>query len=76
MCHRGHTSLAFCGSPFECVRTRLIRTFDPLNMPSYTHPKSESESVHVVGSTFLTPHILLSSSSGSRNGTMLGLVIS
>ena len=74
--HQGHTSLTFWGSPFECVRTRLIRTFDPLNVPSYTHPRSESESVHVFGRTLLTPHILRSSSSGSRNGTLLGSEIS
>ena len=56
----------------ECVRTRLMRTFEPLNVPSYTHPRSESESVHVFGSTFLAPHSLVSSSSGSRSGTLLG----
>ena len=50
-----------------------MRTFEPLKVPSYTHPKSESESVHVFGSTFLTPHSLLSSSSGSRGGALLGL---
>ena len=69
----GYTSLTFWGSPLECVRTRLIRTFEPLKVPSYTHPRSESESVHVFGSTFLAPHTLLSSSSGSRSGMPLGL---
>ena len=53
-----------------------MRTFEPLNVPSYTHPRSESESVHVLGSTLWTPHILLSSSSGSRNGSLLGSDIS
>ena len=48
-----------------------MRTFEPLKVPSYTHPRSESESVYVFGSTFLIPQILLSSSSGSRSGTLL-----
>ena len=68
----GYTSLTFWGSPLECVHTRLMRTFEPLKVPSYTHPRSESESVHVFGSTFLVPHILWSSSSGSRSGTLPG----
>ena len=55
---------------------RLIRTFEPLNVSSYTHPRSEAESVHVFGSTFLTPHIPLSSPSSSRNQTQLGSEIS
>ena len=76
MCHPRRTSLASWVSSLECVRTRLIRTFEPLNVPSYTHPRSESESVHLLGRTFLTPHILLSSSSGSRNGKLLGSEIS
>ena len=50
--------------------------FEPLKVPSYTHPKSESESVHVLGSMFLVPHILPSSSSGSRSGTLLGSGVS
>ena len=49
-----------------------MRTLEPLKVPSYTHPRSDSESVHVFGSTHLTPQILLSSSSGSRSGTLLG----
>ena len=53
-----------------------MRTFEPLKVPSYTHPRSESESVHAFGSTFLTPHILLSSSSSSRHGALLGSDIS
>ena len=71
MCHRGHTSLTFCGSALECARTRLMRTFEPLKVPSYTHPRSESDNSHVSGSTLLTPQILLSSSSGSRSGTLV-----
>ena len=61
-----------------------MRTFEPLKLPSYTHPeiesggvlKSESEGVHVSGSTFSTPHILLISRSSSRGGTLLGPEIS
>ena len=49
-----------------------MRTFEPLNVPSYTHPRRESESEHDFGSTFLTPHIRLSSFSDSKNGTPLG----
>ena len=74
--HRRHTSLTLCGFPFECVRTRLIRTFDPLNVPSYTHPRSESESLHAFGRTLLTPHILFSSPNSSRNGALLGPEVS
>ena len=66
-------------------RTRLMRIFEPLKFSSYTHPRRESESVHVFRGTFLTPHIPMSSSSrrtqkdmwcqdssGSRSGTLLG----
>ena len=62
---RVHTSLTFCGFPLEGALTRLMRTFEPLKDPSYTHPRRDSESVHDFGSTSLTPHILLSSCSDS-----------
>ena len=62
MCHRGHTSLTFWRSPLGCVRTRLMRTFESLKVP-----RSESESMHVFGSTYLSPQIRLSSSNGSRS---------
>ena len=71
-CDRIRASSTFCRSPLEGVRTRLMRTFEPLKDPSYTHPRRESEIEHDSGSTFLTPHILLSSSSGSRNWSLLG----
>ena len=53
-----------------------MRTFEPLKVPSYTHPRSESESMHMFGSTFLIPQIFLSSSSVSQSGTPLGLEMS
>ena len=58
---RIHTSLTFCESSLEDTLTRLMRTFKPLKDPSYTHPRRESESVHDLGRTSLTPHIFLSS---------------
>ena len=69
-CNRIRTSLTFCASPPGYVFTRRMRTFAPLNVPSYTDPSSESERVHDFGSTPLTPHIFLSSSSGSRDRAM------
>lgn len=63
--HRGRTSLTFCELPLGSILTRLIRTFEPSKIPSYTHPRRESESVHDFGSTSLTLHIFLSSCSDS-----------
>ena len=68
LCHGIHTPLTFCGSPLECVRTRLMHTSESLKVASCRG----SESVHALGSTALTPQILFSSSSSSRNGTLLG----
>ena len=65
--YRMHTSLAFFGSPPRYILTRLIRTFEPLKVPSNTHPRRDSESVHDIGSTSPTPAIFLSSSKDSRN---------
>ena len=62
-----HTSLNFCGSSPGYILTRLTRTLEPLNVPSYTHPRSDSESVHDFGSTCLKPHIFLSSRKDSLN---------
>ena len=56
-----HTSLIFCGSPPGYLLTRRTRTFEPLKVPSYTDPRSDSVSVQDFGSTCLTPHSFLSS---------------
>ena len=58
---RIRTSLIFCESPSEDILTYLMRTFEPLNNPTYTHPRRDSGSVHDSGSTSLMPHIHLSS---------------
>jgi hypothetical protein len=65
-----HTSLTSCGSPPGYALMRLMRTFEPLKVPSYTHPRRVSEIVHDSGSTPLTPHTFLSSRSDSRNGAL------
>jgi hypothetical protein len=62
-----HTSLTLRESPPGYVLTRLTRTLEPLNVPSYTHPRSDSESVHDFGSTSLMPHMFLSSCKDSWN---------
>ena len=59
--HGVQTSLTFCGSPPENILMRLIRTFKPLRVPLYTHPRRDSESVQEVGNTSLAPHIFPSS---------------
>lgn len=64
-----HTSLAFCGSPAECVLSRLIHTLEPPRVPSYTSPgvdgrpisRRECENVQDLGSNSLMPHIFPSS---------------
>ena len=60
-------SLTFWESFPEDSFIRLTRTFEPLNTPSYTHPRRGSGSMHDFGSTSLMPHILLSSWSGGWN---------
>ena len=57
-----------------------MRTFEPLGIPSHTHPKAdgrlvsrtESESIHDFGSTSLAPHIFLRLCSNSWNRSLLG----
>ena len=61
------TSFAPRGSPPGCILTRLMRTLDPLKVPSYTHPRRESDSMHDFGRTSLAPHILPSSRKDSWN---------
>ena len=68
---RARTSLAFCWSPPGHTLTRLMRTFNPSKVPSYTHPRRDSGTVHDSGRTSLTPHIFLRSCSDRRNKTLV-----
>lgn len=65
--NRVHTSFTLRESPPECALTRLIRTFEPLKVPSYTHPMRDSWSDHDFGNTSLTRHRYPSSRRDSRN---------
>ena len=65
-----HTSLTFRRSPPGYILRRLTRTFEPSKVPSYTHPRRDSERVHDFGSTSFMPQIFPSSYSDSWNGVL------
>jgi len=78
---RERTLLTFRRFPLGCIPTRLMRTLEPLRVPSFTSPEASerltsergSESVQYFGNTSLTLHILLSSRKGSCNARPAGL---
>lgn len=68
------TFLALCGSSSEYSFARLIRTFEPLKVPSRAWPifRRESGSVHDSGKISRVPHISLSSCRSSWNAWLVG----
>jgi len=78
---REHTSLILCWPPLGNILTRLIWTFEPSRVPSYTYPEMDGrlmfrresfESIHDLGSTSLATHTSTSSCNNSRDMAFVG----
>jgi len=81
---RGHTFVTFRGTFLGYTPARLIRTFEPLRVPSHTYTEAgvgltsnrEAETVQDFGRTSLMQQILLSSRMDSWNARPAGSGIS
>ena len=68
--HRLHAFLAFPRLSPGCILARLIRTLEPLKVPSYTWPRRDSESEHDFGSTSLMSDNSLSAFKNTRHSRL------